>query len=378
MAGDFVGLKKEMAEFIHNLLGKLAAKKLKTANARLTETSGDGGAQRRHELDLAAVSREAWDGSEFAPGFRPLFRATGLNFATLSKQNVGGDVVEGIPKYTLATCFSFPVDIPVLDPVVAGKSIYSGQRGFLDLLDTCFLARLAPAEREQDLRIVNALAELPSFDVFMVYEALDEAGADAGSRYLPMSQSDWKKARGIIAAEQGRMLAKALRGGAGGEDTLLAMLARFMGAGEKEAREILRAWTGLLYYRGVGPESSQRASLVIDRLANVESLTRESAPGLNWAGVAHNLSLMVQEVEFVATRYGDIEKRFAGKGRAPADELGDFLTVALNLYRLVGGNLACFSRVEDEFQSLLRDGDVDARASDIHRTLMRFSKFVDR
>ena len=147
---------------------------------------------------------------------------------------------------------------------LGGRSFFLGERSANDTLRTIF--RIDPDSRDprtaRDMKVLQVLNKVPSFDAFILREALRCAGLNVDHRYFSASFAETKDATEAIYADMGALIQTAL-GQAASEEQLERFVEQVWNVEDggqnlffealkiprSEWREVVFAWKALLYYR---------------------------------------------------------------------------------------------------------------------------------
>jgi hypothetical protein len=198
------------------------------------------------------------------PGAEPFFFNSGLSKAIFVKHNLRPEEYELFDiRATVETKVIVPFDKSRLE--LGGRSFFLGERSAKDTLRGMFKINTDARDQEtsRDMKVLRVLNKVPSFDPFILREALRLAGLHVDQRYFSASYAEIKSATDAIYADIGPLVQAAL-GKAASVDELARFVDQVWNVEEDvtqnlffealriprtEWREIVFAWKALLYYR---------------------------------------------------------------------------------------------------------------------------------
>jgi hypothetical protein len=220
------------------------------------------------EEDLGGVIEDAPFGrqrSNFgSSAAEPFFLNSGLSKVIFIKHNLRPGEYDLFDEQSVVeTKLILPFDKRRLE--LGGRSFFLGERAAKETLRSIF--RIDPESRDpqtaRDMKVLRVLNKVPSFDAFILREALRHAGLNIDPRYFSASYIETKDATEAIYSDMGSLIQAAL-----GKAASEAELERFVeqvwnveGEGRRnlffealriprsEWHEIVFAWKALLYYR---------------------------------------------------------------------------------------------------------------------------------
>jgi hypothetical protein len=229
-------------------------------------------------LNLIAI--EALHGREPEYAGQPFFRNRVLNGAVILKHRLRADerTVMGELRPT-ATKVILPFVRHELH--LGGRSMFVGQAGWIEMLaETCGMSH----ELSRDVRVLEAVDELPSLDPFLMREQLKRRGFDIARCYFAISTGDLARMQAFVSSEINKLISLAFAGQAGGGAT--AKLVELLLSAENDERlEPLRltlrlegesyregvfCWRGFLYYKWVLSTLWPKLEEVIGELAKLK------------------------------------------------------------------------------------------------------------
>jgi len=194
----------------------------------------------------------------------PFFLNSGLSKVIFVKHNLRPEEYELFDdRAVVETKLIVPFDKRRLE--LGGRSFFLGERAAKETLRSIF--RIDPESRDpqtaRDMKVLRVMNKVPSFDAFILREALRLAGLNPDPRYFAASYLETKDATEAIYADMGPLVQTAL-GKAASEEELERFVDQVWnvdGDGKQnlffealripraEWPEIVFAWKALLYYR---------------------------------------------------------------------------------------------------------------------------------
>lgn len=240
-------------------------------------------------LNLVAIYFMHQDKPEWSN--QPLFRNRRMNTSIIVKHAVRPHERAQFqnPPIT-ATKIIFP--FALTDLGVGGSSVFVGQNDYVKTLRGTVGGNDDPSQFDADVRLLQALDGLPSFDPFLMRERLREGGFSAARCYFDVSEADLAKMRSFVRSEIGRLVELAFSSGGGGTAEMSAKLADMLMTDETadslaplratlrlsgdEYREGVFAWKGFLYYKWLYSSFAERVPEVVRLIlaARIQNATR--------------------------------------------------------------------------------------------------------
>jgi len=226
------------------------------------------------DLGVAEVSPLWRQRSKSTAAPEPFFLNSALSRAIFVKHNLRPEEYELFDERSVVeTKLIVPFDKTRLE--LGGRSFFLGERAAKEAIRSIFM--IDPDSRDpqtaRDMKVLRVLNKVPSFDAFILREALRLAGLNTDPRYFNDSYQETKDATEAIYAAMGPLVQAAL-GKAASEEELERFVEQVWNVeGEatqnlffealriprSEWHEIVFAWKALLYYR-------QRVNREADRL----------------------------------------------------------------------------------------------------------------
>ena len=225
-------------------------------------------------LDLLKVFEDAQFDNE--PIDKPVFSHHVLNKCFVIKHRLRRNETEIFEDgRTTATKILIPIDFSNLE--AGGRYLYVGQRNYLETLTEA--TGLDFSQRPLDIRVMEAMDRLPSFDPFLLREWLGRHGVHPDSRYFELRLTDIARMEAFVFNEISQLVAMSLMGRSHTEsinrlvkkllssqyDKEMEPLREVLKLNESEFREGMFCWKGFLYYKWCAKELE----------ANIAPLVRE-------------------------------------------------------------------------------------------------------
>ena len=204
------------------------------------------------------------NGTPLPPGSEPFFYNSGLSGAIFVKHNLRPEEFDLFDKHAVVeTKVIVPFDRKRLE--LGGRSFFLGERAAKDTLRGMFKINADARDQNtlRDMKVLRVLNTVPSFDPFILREALRLAVLNVDARYFSASYFEIKTATDAIYQDLGPLVSAAL-----GKDPSMEELERFveqvwnvdcastknlffesLRIPRSEWHDIVFAWKALLYYR---------------------------------------------------------------------------------------------------------------------------------
>ncbi len=209
-------------------------------------------------LDLLRV----WEGAliDNEPIEKPFFTHQVLNRCFILKHRLRRNETEIFDDgRSTATKILFPFDFSNLD--AGGRYLFIGQPNYVEMLTEA--TGVDMSSRPNDIKVLRALDQLPSFDPFLLREWLGKYGAFPDPRYFELSLADVAKMESFVFTEISTLVSMSLSGRAHNEavsrlvkkllssnyDRDLDPLREVLRLSEDEFKEGMFCWKGFLYYK---------------------------------------------------------------------------------------------------------------------------------
>ena len=209
-------------------------------------------------IDLLKVSENALFDNE--PIEKPFFTHHIINKCFVIKHRLRRNEAEIFEDgRATATKILIPIDFSNLD--AGGRYLYVGQRNYIETLTEA--TGVDMAQRPMDIRVMEALDRLPSFDPFLLREWLARHGVYPDPRYFELSLADVARMESFVFKEISQLVAMSLMGQPHTEsinrlvkkllssqyDKEMEPLRDVLKLNESEFREGMFCWKGFLYYK---------------------------------------------------------------------------------------------------------------------------------
>ena len=208
-------------------------------------------------LNLAAISVRNLGNAEHTKA--PLFKSPVLNGAVILKHRLRQDEHDLFPDMTrTATKVIVPFDRADLS--LGGRSVFVGENGWEGALAEL---RGGADDMLRDVETLEAIAEMPSLDPFLLREHIKRRGFDVSSTYFDISSGDVDRMQRFVGGEIARLIELAY-GGAGSGGATTRLVEALLSSKTDERLEPLRltlqlegesykegifCWKGFLYYK---------------------------------------------------------------------------------------------------------------------------------
>jgi hypothetical protein len=336
-------------------------------------------------LNLVAVSREwaeTWDYMD-----RPLFRSRLLNTSLFVKHRLRDDEIYLVSSPSRTTTkIIFPLHRDQFS--LGGQSILIGQNGWREgLMDVC--GGEDGADFVRDVRVLEIMNELPSFDPFLLREHLRRRKVDVAPCYFAISQADVERMRGFVAEEVATLISLAfgdLEVNDGGRlvDTLLSSrvdeklepLRITFGLDPDSFREGVFSWRGFLYYKWCLADLTARVNTVMDEIAALKVLPPCSRDSRDYVGkaqarirraVAHNYRKVAAAIAVYDDAFHDLTRN--GEPKA----FRAFLVRAPSMFLSLGEMVGAMSHIASFWRYRYPQGArLEADGPDAHDLLRDF------
>lgn len=302
-------------------------------------------------LNLVAVARD-WGRS---PGYRdlPLFRTRALNTALYLKQRVTTDP---LAPPAITTRIFLPQDGDSLG--LSGASLRVGDAEWREhLTEVC--GGESPELRE-DMRVLGALNELPSFDPFVMREQLRRHEIEIAGCYVPLAATELQGVQGFIINEVAQLVLLAFGKGqdpaqtaklvgaimSAQNDPRLEPLRRTFGLDEEAFRDGIFAWKAFLHYKRCMAElklTVHTTSAEIGRLVLLQPCPPVVGKyvGAGQDRIRHDLAKAVSEAAQILAVYESAFRDLTERGDPCS--FRDFLRAAPSLFLGLGERMGALS-----------------------------------
>ncbi len=308
-------------------------------------------------LNLAAVATQNAGDPDYEKS--PFFRAATLNGAVIIKHRLRTDETYIFER---GKRISTKVIIPFerTDLALGGRSLFVGQRGWIDLLTQL---RGSVEEEGRDVALLEALDELPSLDPFLLREHLKRRDFQIAPCYFAISQGDLERMQRFVSAEISKLVELAYGGTSGGngnisklvhlllsgqEDRRLEPLRMTLGLEGENFREGVFSWKGFLYYKWVLTSLWPELRAVLTELTEVKMVgprDDEMMRQVKDLGVKVNGAILnqVRHVRTSLQVYDDAFGQLTQAGNPMA--FRDFLLKSPEMFLLLGERTGMVSHI---------------------------------
>lgn len=215
--------------------------------------------------NLAAIATRNADNPEHLSA--PLFNSPVLNGAVILKHRIRNDerYLFDLPPPT-ATKLIIP--FAASDLSLGGRSLFVEQRGWRILLEQ--LTGTEAGEEEaggtHDETLLEAIAELPSMDPFLLREHLKRRGFAIAPTYFAISRADVERMQRFVGGEINKLIELAFKNDGSAESNVSKLVSALLSTDTDDRLEPLRltlrlegeqyrdgifSWKGFLYYKWV-------------------------------------------------------------------------------------------------------------------------------
>jgi hypothetical protein len=211
-------------------------------------------------LNLLAVENSHADTAEWAEA--PFFKNRVLNSSIIIKHRLRADDQFLFGDFR-ASATKILIPFERSDLTLGGRSLFVGQRGWVELLNE---ACNNPPDLAYDLEVLRLIDGLPSLDPFLVRESLRRAGFAIAPCYFAISQADLERMHAYVGDAITELVEMALGGinGMAGAANLTKLVEALLSTDVDDRLEPLRitlmlegesfregvfSWKGFLYYK---------------------------------------------------------------------------------------------------------------------------------
>lgn len=336
-------------------------------------------------LNLVAVARdwsETWDYMD-----RPLFRSRTLNTSRCVKHRLRDDEIYLVAsQHRTTTKIIFPLHREQFG--LGGQSILVGQKGWREgLMDVC--GGEDGADFVRDVRVLEIMNELPSFDPFLMREHLRRRKVDVAPCYFAISQADIARMRGFVADEVAQLIALAfgdLEVSDGGRlvDTLLSSrvderlepLRVTFGLDPERFREGVFSWRGFLYYKWCLADLRGRVNRALDEISSLKVTQPCPRDSLDYIRSAQDrirraVARGYRQVAAAIGVYDDAFRDLTENGEPRAFRA--FLVRAPSMFMALGETVGAMSHIASFWRYRFPEGaQLEADGPDAHDLLRDF------
>jgi len=309
-------------------------------------------------LNLVTTWKQSGPEAQYAD--RPLLENRVLNRSIIVKHQLrANERVYFDDKRLSATKIIIPIDPENLN--TGGYSIFIGERNYETRLKT--LLGSHSRHNARDREVLTMLDALPSFDPFLLREAVIKRGLDVAPCYFELSPADLAAMRALATEEVSSLVRLSFSGNAGLVAYTDRLISKILATKPDEQLEPLRhtlkltleefeeglfCWKAFLYYKWAQNDILDNAQALIEDILNVQPmgfLKPSERQYLNHARMVTRRGLM--------DALDNIEKIVLVYDRAYCDLIKngspllfrEFLLTAPRLFHRLGGQLAAINHM---------------------------------
>ncbi|MGE0742209.1 MAG: hypothetical protein AB7O98_12790 [Hyphomonadaceae bacterium] len=302
-------------------------------------------------LNLALVHERFGETPEYEA--KPLFKNKRLNRALILKHVVRPHERD---LFTRPTAAATKVILPysATELTLGGVSFLVGEIRFEKLMRELVGHYESEAQFQADADLLRAMAQLPSFDPFLMRERLRHLGVDPARCYFEIAEADIARMRAFVGREIAQLVNLAFGGGAGaGASELSNRLAEKLMTDEtaksldplratlrlsgEEYVEGVFAWKGFLYYKWLMDELRPQLKEFQPRFAGLRVVGATSEERRELAqsrkDILDKATLALRRVDETLKEYAEA---FASLADGQANAFRSFLLKAPSLFIPIG------------------------------------------
>lgn len=291
---------------------------------------------------------------------RPLLENRVLNRSIIVKHQLrANERVYFDDKRLSATKIIIPIDMDNLN--TGGYSIFIGERNYEARLRTILGSNSRQNARDREVLIM--LDALPSFDPFLLREAVIKKGLDVAPCYFELSPADLASMRALATDEVSSLVRLSFAGNAGlaayterlinkilatKPDEQLEPLRHTLKLSPEEFEEGLFCWKAFLYYKWAQNDILDNAQALIEDILNIQPigfLKQTERQYLNYSRMVTRRGLMdaLDNIEKIVLLYDRAYCDLIKKGSPLLFQ--EFLLTAPRLFHQLGGQLAAINHM---------------------------------
>jgi len=308
-------------------------------------------------LNLAAIAVRHADDPEHAKA--PLFKATNLAAAVIVKHRLRVDELDAFDNpVRTATKLIIPFDRANL--ALGGRSLFVGERGWMERLSDL---RGSVEGLQNDAETLEAIAELPSLDPFLLREHLKRRGYAISPTHFAISQGDADRMQKFVGGEIARLIQLAYKDEGVGAGNVSKLVEALLSSQTDERLEPLRltlrlegeayregifSWKGFLYYKWVLNMLWPSLKEVLAELAKVRVVGARDAQFISAieemrGRLRDSLQNQVRGVMGYLKMYDAVFEKLTGEGNAGA--FRDFLLESPDMFMALGEGAGTMSHI---------------------------------
>lgn len=308
-------------------------------------------------LNLLAVENVHAASPEWAEA--PFFKNRVLNGAIIIKHRLRTDDQYLFGDFR-ATATKILIPFERTDLTLGGRSLFVGQRGWVELLNE---ACNRPPDLAYDLEVLRLIDGLPSLDPFLVRETLRRSNINIAPCYFAISQADMERMHAYVGEAITELVEMALGKMSGGGANLKRLVEALLSTDVDDRLEPLRltlmlegesfregvfSWKGFLYYKwslSVLWPDLKRVAAEIGQLQITGKRELETAAYLNAARQRLQTAIIAQKNSVARTLkvYDDAFEALTARGEPKT--FRDFLLRAPDMFINLGEKVGVISHI---------------------------------
>jgi restriction endonuclease Mrr len=309
-------------------------------------------------LNLVTTWKQSGPQAQYAD--RPLLENRVLNRSIIVKHQLrANERVYFDDKRLSATKIIIPIDMDNLN--TGGYSIFIGERNYEARLRTILGSN--SRQNARDREVLTMLDALPSFDPFLLREAVIKKGLDVAPCYFELSPADLVAMRALATEEVSSLVRLSFSGNAGlvaytdrlinkilatKPDEQLEPLRHTLKLSPEEFEEGLFCWKAFLYYKWAQNDILDNAQALIEDILNIQPmgfLKQTERQYLNHSRMVTRRGLMdaLDNIEKIVLLYDRAYCDLIKKGSPLL--FREFLLTAPRLFHQLGGQLAAINHM---------------------------------
>lgn len=312
-------------------------------------------------------------------GFKPLFHSTMLNYCrfekTIARAHHGDQVTAG----SILTKMIYPFNKPGTHGSMQVGYMFLFEPDFAEKVENSFNASMPIEEREEDLKILSYIDDMPSYDAFLLKDKFEVEGVEIGAPYAEVSAEQYELIKKPIMVEFKTIVGSTLTGDDDIDETaaaerlmnalwnlndmdMLAPLIMAMKMEKDEAPKHFYAWKGLLYYVHT---YGNRFGDFNELLMSLRQLVAINTPG-DLSAVNYKLA-KITDLHQKFVRFNANYRKAFSQAFETKENLGNFMQVLINarqLYWMIGHAIGILASTED-FVDLLSK----SQAPDVYKAI---------
>lgn len=309
-------------------------------------------------LNLVTTWKQSGPQAQYAD--RPLLENRVLNRSIIVKHQLrANERVYFNNRRLSATKIIIPIDPDNLN--MGGYSIFIGERSYEARLRTILGSHSRHNARDRE--VLTMLDALPSFDPFLLREAVVKKGLDVAPCYFELSPADLASMRALATEEVSSLVRLSFSGNAGlvaytdrliskilatKPDEQLEPLRHTLKLSLEEFEEGLFCWKAFLYYKWAQNDILDNAQGLIEDILNIQPmgfLKQSERQYLNHSRMVTRRGLMdaLDNIEKIVLVYDRAYCDLIKKGSPHL--FREFLLTAPRLFHQLGGQLAAINHM---------------------------------